>query len=74
MLSSPIILSAESVSLGNEDRIADAVVDAIVDSCLEENPYSCVSVHAMVTANQVVVGGNVSGAPNVNYGSVKENL
>jgi len=70
MLSSPIILSAESVSLGNEDRIADAVVDAIVDSCLEENPYSCVSVHAMVTANQVVVGGNVSGAPNVNYGSV----
>ena len=69
MISSPQFLSSESVSAGNADKVADAIADAILDACLKENRYARASVHAMVTTNQVVVGGVVSGVTNINYGA-----
>jgi S-adenosylmethionine synthetase len=69
MISSPRFCSAESVSAGNADKVADAIADAIVDACLKENRYARASVNAMVTKNQVVVGGVVSGVTNINYGA-----
>ena len=42
-LSDRFLFTSESVTEGHPDKIADQVSDAILDACLEQDPYSRVA-------------------------------
>jgi len=54
--------TSESVCAGHPDKICDQISDAILDAVLALDPQGRVAVEAMVTANRVVVAGEVTAA------------
>ncbi|MCG8339685.1 MAG: methionine adenosyltransferase [Cytophagales bacterium] len=54
------LFTAESVSEGHPDKIADQISDAILDAMLEQDPTSKVACETFVTTGQVIVGGEVT--------------
>lgn len=52
--------SAESVTQGHPDKIADQISDAILDAYLNEDKYSRVAVETLVTSSSVIIAGEVS--------------
>src|SRR5947209_9068366 len=54
--------SSESVSMGHPDKVADQISDAILDHCLQHDPYSRVACETLVTTDLVVVAGEVTTA------------
>lgn len=51
----------ESVCKGHPDKLADAVVDAILDTFLAENPHVRCALEALVNHKVVVISGEVEG-------------
>src|SRR6266540_1698141 len=52
--------TAESVSEGHPDKVADAISDAIVDEFLKRDPYIRVAAETFVpNANMAIVGGEI---------------
>ena len=54
------IFTSECVTCGHPDKVADAISDAILDACLQQDPASRVACETMVTTGQVIVAGEVS--------------
>jgi S-adenosylmethionine synthetase len=52
--------TSESVAGGHPDKICDQISDAIVDAALAIHPKSRVAVETLVTANRVVLAGEVT--------------
>ncbi len=52
--------SAESVTEGHPDKLADQISDAILDELLTEDPYSRVAVETLVTRGLVHVTGQIT--------------
>ncbi len=52
--------SAESVTEGHPDKLADQISDAILDALLTEDPYSRVAVETLVTRGLVHVTGQIT--------------
>ena len=51
------LLTAESVSEGHPDKIADQISDAILDAFLREDPGAHISCQSFVTHRLIVVAG-----------------
>jgi len=54
------LFTSESVSPGHPDKVCDQISDAVLDACLEQDPFSRVACETFVTTNQVVVGGEIT--------------
>lgn len=59
--------TSESVCAGHPDKICDQISDAIVDAALAADSASRVAVETLVTANRVVLAGEVTSLAKLNY-------
>ena len=59
-----ILFSSESVTGGHPDKLCDAISDAIVDACLEQDPHARVAcetlVKGTVDASLIVLAGEIT--------------
>ena len=61
------IFTSESVTEGHPDKLYDAVSDAILDACLEQDPMSRVACETMASTGFVVVCGEITTEANINF-------
>jgi S-adenosylmethionine synthetase len=54
------IFSSESVTEGHPDKVCDTISDAVLDSCLAQDPYSRVACETYAKSNIVIVGGEIT--------------
>jgi S-adenosylmethionine synthetase len=59
-LSDRFLFTSESVTEGHPDKIADQISDAILDACLEQDPYSRVAAETLTATGLVVVAGEIT--------------
>jgi S-adenosylmethionine synthetase len=64
------LFTSESVSTGHPDKVADQISDAILDSCLEQDPYSRVACETLVTTGLVVLAGEITTLAQVDFRQV----
>jgi S-adenosylmethionine synthetase len=66
-MSSITYFTSESVCAGHPDKIADQISDAILDAVLEKDQQARVAVETLVTADRVVLAGEVTTSAIVDY-------
>ena len=54
------LFTSESVTEGHPDKIADQISDAILDACLEQDPYSRVAAETLTATGLVVIAGEIT--------------
>jgi S-adenosylmethionine synthetase len=59
-LSDRFLFTSESVTEGHPDKIADQVSDAILDACLEQDPFSRVAAETLTATGLVVIAGEIT--------------
>lgn len=64
--------TAEYVSLGHPDKIADYISCAILDKCLKKDPNVRYAVEVMVKNNNIILGGEVTG--NINLKNIRPTI
>jgi len=52
--------TSESVGEGHPDKVCDQISDAILDSCLKDDPHSRVACETFASASLVLVGGEIT--------------
>jgi len=55
-----ILMTAESVTLGHPDKVADQIADAILDAILKNDKYARVACEVFVSKGYVIVGGEIT--------------
>jgi S-adenosylmethionine synthetase len=58
------------VTEGHPDKIADQISDAILDACLEQDPYSRVACETLTATGLVVIAGEITTKAYVDFQSV----
>ena len=53
-------VTSESVTEGHPDKVCDQIADGILDAYLEQDPRSRVAIEAMVSANTLMLAGEVT--------------
>ena len=61
------ILTAESVTAGHPDKLADQIADSILDECLRQDANSHVACEVLLTANTVIIAGEITCRGFVDY-------
>jgi S-adenosylmethionine synthetase len=69
-LSDRFLFTSESVTEGHPDKIADQVSDAILDACLEQDPYSRVAAETLTATGVVVIAGEITTKAYVDFQSL----
>jgi len=69
-LSDRFLFTSESVTEGHPDKIADQVSDAILDACLEHDPYSRVAAETLTATGLVVIAGEITTKAYVDFQSL----
>jgi S-adenosylmethionine synthetase len=64
------LFTSESVTEGHPDKIADQISDAILDACLEQDPYSRVACETLTCTGLVVIAGEITTQAYVDFQSV----
>lgn len=54
------LFTSESVTEGHPDKIADQISDAILDACLEQDPFSRVACETLTATGLVVIAGEIT--------------
>jgi S-adenosylmethionine synthetase len=60
-------MTAESVTEGHPDKVADKVSDEILDACLIQDPGSRVACETFITKNYVLVAGEITSKAEVDF-------
>ena len=66
-MSKNYIFSSESVGEGHPDKVCDTISDAVLDSCLKQDPKSRVACECYAKSNLVVVGGEITTKAELDY-------
>ena len=66
--------TVESVTSGHPDKVCDQISDAILDACLEQDPYSRVAVETFGSHGLLVIGGEVTTKAKVDYERIARDL
>lgn len=61
------LFTSESVAVGHPDKVADQISDAVLDACLQQDPYSRVACETMVAPGLVILAGEITTKANVSY-------
>lgn len=61
------IYTAESVTSGHPDKLADLIADSILDECLEQDENSRVACEVMLAHNKCFISGEITTSANVDY-------
>lgn len=61
------LFTSESVAQGHPDKIADQISDAILDACLQQDPYSKVACETLVSSGLVIIAGEITTKASLNY-------
>ena len=64
------LFTSESVTEGHPDKIADQISDAILDSCLTDDPTSRVACETLTTTGLVVISGEITTEAYVDFPAV----
>ena len=64
------LFTSECVTNGHPDKVADAISDAILDACLQQDPGSRVACETMVTTNFCLICGEITTKAVVDYEKV----
>ena len=64
------LFTSESVTEGHPDKIADQISDAILDACLEKDPYSRVACETLTTTGLVVIAGEITTEAYVDFPNI----
>ena len=64
------LFTSESVTEGHPDKIADQISDAILDACLEKDPYSRVACETITTTGVVFIAGEITTEAYVDFPAV----
>jgi len=64
------LFTSECVTCGHPDKVADAISDAILDACLQQDPGSRVACETMVTTNFCIICGEITTKAVVDYAAV----
>ena len=54
------IVTAESVTIGHPDKLADYIADSILDACLKNDKESRVACEVMLTAGKAFIAGEIT--------------
>ena len=69
-MSDRFLFTSESVTEGHPDKIADQVSDAILDACLEQDPYSRVAAETLTATGLVMIAGEITTKAYVDFQSL----
>lgn len=61
------LFTSESVAIGHPDKIADQISDAILDACLQEDPFARVACETLVTTGLIILAGEITTNARPNY-------
>src|SRR2546423_10692951 len=61
------IFASESVGEGHPDKVCDTISDAVLDACLTVDKKSRVACETYAKSNVVVVGGEITPRPSLDY-------
>jgi S-adenosylmethionine synthetase len=64
------LFTSESVTEGHPDKIADQISDAILDACLEKDPYSRVACETILTTGLAFIAGEITTKAYVDFPSI----
>ena len=64
------LFTSECVTNGHPDKVADAISDAILDACLQQDPGSRVACETMVTTDFCLICGEITTKAQVDYAAV----
>jgi S-adenosylmethionine synthetase len=64
------LFTSESVTEGHPDKIADQISDAILDACIEQDPYSRVACETLTTTGLVVISGEITTKAYVDFQAI----
>jgi len=67
MESSRLLFTSESVTEGHPDKLCDRLSDAVLDACLEQDPYSRVACEVVTKTGFVMFLGEITTQANINY-------
>ena len=59
--------TAESVTSGHPDKLADLIADSILDECLEQDENSHIACEVMLAHNKCFISGEITTKAKVNY-------
>jgi S-adenosylmethionine synthetase len=61
------MFTSESVTEGHPDKMCDQISDAVLDACLQEDPYSRVACETAVKTGFVMLLGEITTKARINY-------
>lgn len=64
------LFTSESVSMGHPDKLADQISDGVLDSLIDQDPFSRVACETLVTTGIAMVAGEITTKAVVDYPSV----
>ena len=64
------LFTSECVTCGHPDKVADAISDAILDACLQQDSASRVACETMVTTNFCLICGEITTKAQVDYAHI----
>ena len=67
MKSPSLMFTSESVTEGHPDKLCDQIADAVLDACLEQDPYSRVACEVATKTGFVVLLGEITTTAQINY-------
>ncbi len=67
MQSPKLLFTSESVTEGHPDKMCDQISDAVLDSCLEQDPYSRVACETATKTGYVMLLGEITTQAFVNF-------
>ena len=67
MTSPKLMFTSESVTEGHPDKMCDQISDAVLDACLEQDPYSRVACETAVKTGYVMLLGEITTKAFVNF-------
>jgi S-adenosylmethionine synthetase len=67
---SSYLFTSESVGEGHPDKVCDAISDAVLDACLEQDPLSRVACETFCKTGFVIVGGEITTKASVDFGKI----